>query len=103
MGLRVLLCILLSGGHRGRRLLTLGRGSMLAKSDAKHAYRQIPVHPDDRLVLPFLRHLTPVLALVSSSHLFDGQRRVTMGPRGIERDSYLPLCQRFRVRGTTPL
>ena len=28
-----------------------GRGALLAKSDVQHAYRQIPVHPDDRHLL----------------------------------------------------
>ena len=32
-------------------ILSLGPGSLLAKSDVKHAYRQIPVHPDDRPLL----------------------------------------------------
>ena len=32
-------------------VLRLGRGSLLAKSDVKHAYRQIPVLPDDRWLL----------------------------------------------------
>ena len=31
--------------------LQLGRGSLLAKSDVKSAYRQIPVHPDDHVLL----------------------------------------------------
>ena len=32
-------------------VLGLGRGSLLAKTDINHAYRQIPVHPDDRQLL----------------------------------------------------
>ena len=32
-------------------VLGLGRGALLAKSDIRHAYRQVPVHPDDRLLL----------------------------------------------------
>ena len=32
-------------------VLSLGRGALLAKSDVKHAYRQIPVHPEDRPLL----------------------------------------------------
>ena len=32
-------------------VLQLGQGSLLAKSDIKHAYRQIPVHPQDRHLL----------------------------------------------------
>ena len=32
-------------------VLRLGRGSLLAKTDVKHAYRQIPVHTDDRWLL----------------------------------------------------
>ena len=32
-------------------VLALGRGALLAKSDIKHAYRQIPVHPQDRILL----------------------------------------------------
>ena len=32
-------------------VMQLGRGSLLAKSDVKSAYRQIPVHPDDRSLL----------------------------------------------------
>ena len=32
-------------------VLKLGRGALLAKSDIKHAYRQIPVHPQDRVLL----------------------------------------------------
>ena len=29
----------------------LGRGTLLAKSDVKQAYRQVPVHPEDRALL----------------------------------------------------
>ena len=32
-------------------VLSLGQGALLAKSDIKHAYWQIPVHPDDRWLL----------------------------------------------------
>ena len=32
-------------------MLGLRRGSLLAKSDIQHAYRQIPVHPNNRLLL----------------------------------------------------
>ena len=32
-------------------VLALGRDALLAKSDVKQAYRQIPVHPDDRVLL----------------------------------------------------
>ena len=32
-------------------ILRLGRGSLMAKVDIKQAYRTIPVHPDDRLLL----------------------------------------------------
>ena len=32
-------------------VLKLGRGAQIAKSDIKHAYRQIPVHPQDRILL----------------------------------------------------
>ena len=37
-------------------VLSLGRGSLLAKTDVKHAYRQIPVHPDDRTLLGMRWH-----------------------------------------------
>ena len=32
-------------------ILQLGQGTLLAKTDVKHAYRQIPVHPQDRPLL----------------------------------------------------
>ena len=32
-------------------VLALGRDALLAKSDVKQAYRQIPVHPDDPVLL----------------------------------------------------
>ena len=32
-------------------LLRLGRGALIAKADIKSAYRQVPVHPDDRHLL----------------------------------------------------
>ena len=32
-------------------IMTVGRGSMLAKMDIKQAYRNVPVHPQDRLLL----------------------------------------------------
>ena len=32
-------------------VLRLGRGALLAKTDIKHAYRQVPVHPSDRPLL----------------------------------------------------
>ena len=32
-------------------VLQLGQGALIAKTDVKHAYRQIPVHPDDRPLL----------------------------------------------------
>ena len=31
--------------------LQLGRGALIAKTDIKHAYRQVPVHPEDRSLL----------------------------------------------------
>ena len=34
-----------------RGLLQRGRGALLAKMDIKQAYRNIPVHPQDRLLL----------------------------------------------------
>ncbi len=34
-----------------RRILELGRGALLAKVDIAHAYRNVPVHPDDRQLL----------------------------------------------------
>ena len=33
------------------KILELGRGSLLAKLDIKQAYRMIPVHPQDTLLL----------------------------------------------------
>lgn len=33
------------------RVCTLGRGARLAKADVKQAYRQVPVHPDNRILL----------------------------------------------------
>ena len=33
------------------RVLKMGRGALMAKFDLKAAYRQIPVHPDDRHLL----------------------------------------------------
>jgi hypothetical protein len=34
-----------------RCIRALGRGSLLAKFDIANAYRAVPVHPDDRLLL----------------------------------------------------
>ena len=34
-----------------RKILSMGRGTMLAKIDIEHAFRNIPVHPDDRHLL----------------------------------------------------
>ena len=34
-----------------RAVLHLGKGSLLAKADIEEAYRMIPVHPEDRLLL----------------------------------------------------
>ena len=33
------------------QVLLWGRGSLLAKMDIKHAFRNVPVHPDDRILL----------------------------------------------------
>ena len=33
------------------RILKLGRGTLLAKTDIKQAYRNVPIHPEDRLLL----------------------------------------------------
>ena len=33
------------------KILDMGQGCLLAKVDVEHAYRNIPVHPDDRLLL----------------------------------------------------
>ena len=33
------------------RIVSLGKGEIMAKFDLKSAYRQIPVHPDDRWLL----------------------------------------------------
>lgn len=35
-------------------ILCLGRGTLIAKTDIKHAYRQVPVHPQDRPLLGML-------------------------------------------------
>ena len=35
-------------------ILQLGRGALLAKMDIKQAYRNVPVHPEDRLLLGML-------------------------------------------------
>ena len=32
-------------------VLRLGRGTLIAKMDIMHAYRNVPVHPEDRLLL----------------------------------------------------
>ena len=32
-------------------MLQLGKGALLAKLDIQHAYRIVPVHPDDRHLL----------------------------------------------------
>ena len=32
-------------------ILELGKGTLLAKVDIQHTYRNIPVHPDDRILL----------------------------------------------------
>jgi hypothetical protein len=34
-----------------RVVVRLGRGALMAKFDLKSAYRNIPVHPDDRWLL----------------------------------------------------
>ena len=34
-----------------RAILDRGRGAMMAKVDVKSAYRNIPVHPDDRWMM----------------------------------------------------
>ena len=34
-----------------QQILQLGRGTLLAKVDVKHAYRNVPIHPDDRHLL----------------------------------------------------
>ena len=36
-----------------RQVLAVGRGTLLAKMDIKHAYRNIPVAPEDRFLLGF--------------------------------------------------
>lgn len=33
------------------KVIHLGRGALMAKFDLKSAYRQVPVHPDDRWLL----------------------------------------------------
>ena len=33
------------------RLVRLGKGALMAKFDLKAAYRNVPVHPDDRWLL----------------------------------------------------
>ena len=37
-------------------ILSLGKGALLAKIDIKHAYRNIPVHPEDRHLLGMCWH-----------------------------------------------
>ena len=34
-----------------RQVLSLGKGTLMAKTDIKSAFRTVPVHPDDRLLL----------------------------------------------------
>ena len=34
-----------------RRIVTMGRGTLMAKMDIESAYRMVPVHPSDRLML----------------------------------------------------
>ena len=43
--------ILSKAGYSGRKILKLGCGTMLAKLDIQSAYRVIPVHPHDRMLL----------------------------------------------------
>lgn len=33
------------------KIVELGRGALMAKVDVEHAYRNVPVHPDDRPLL----------------------------------------------------
>lgn len=40
-----------SVGDIAETILQLGQGTLIAKTDVKHAYRQIPVHPQDRPLL----------------------------------------------------
>ena len=34
-----------------KRVVELGRGAMMAKVDIQHAYKNVPVHPEDRHML----------------------------------------------------
>ena len=36
------------------KIVSLRRGALLAKFDLKAAYRNVPVHPDDRLLLDMI-------------------------------------------------
>ena len=34
-----------------KQVIKLGQGALMAKVDIRHAYRNVPVHPDDRPLL----------------------------------------------------
>ena len=77
-GIHVQLCFLsyVSVDDIAAALFRLGHGALIAKTDIKSAYRQVPVHPDERhmlglqwqghyyidTVLPFGLHSAPIIS-----------------------------------------
>ena len=60
-------------------ILQLGSGALLAKVDIEHAYRNIPVHPDDRhgVAGPIVhRHHIAIWSSLCPQDLFGGGRRI---------------------------
>ena len=54
-----------------REILAQGQGALLAKVDIKRAYRNIPVHPDDRwrkiLTTPLIKHVRTYVRMFGSN------------------------------------
>ena len=91
-----------------RAITESGRGSNLAKIDIKNAYRMIPVHPEDRLLLgmvhvggrPLRRRDAPLRATVGSKDLHGRSKRTRMGDSTGRRREAVSLPGRLPNRGS---
>ena len=97
------------------RIAASGRGTLLAKMDIASAYRMVPVHPDDRPLLPFgLRSAPKIFTTVADALQWVMKRQgvswvahylddyITMGPPGADTcaanlEAMLGTCARLGV------
>ena len=68
-----------------RNITLQGQGALLAKLDIKSAYRNVPIHPEDRWLgwCPLYRHSPPIRLTVSSQNFYRACGRSIIRQAGV--------------------